>query len=508
MRGARPLILIALGLMGTWVTAPTVSAGSYTVGACSPRTSSGIFMPVNFPEGLVVANRCGGPAIGPIAFEGPTDEGALSAEDSTNTTANIPDGAQAGWLAVAPLGTEITAITYYRSLHAYNQQSLVPGLWTAEGNALETCVSPHEGNHECNNLNNQVPVSFSGLNTASLFFGVRCHLVEGDEYCIPAAPGTRHAEADIYSATVTLSEASSPELRSVSGASWNGGIVSGQTPLAVTADDFSGIAAIEVRSNLGGVLATISDPCDYYEAVPCPDLTAAPIQLNTANTTDGPQRLLVTAQNAAGNLTTVVSPPIAIDNHGPAAVTNLAASTSGEEVSLTWANPPSTPVPLASAAVYLCTATCTLEGSALASGMARIATPSPGSYTVQVTLTDAAGRTSPVASTPLLVPAPAPGPKETPKPIRPKLYALIDHRGRLYVAGQPRGVFEGRVRVCWRSVQHGHVLGHRCTQLHVEHSRVAVTFHPTQRARRGRITVTITRGSKVIATLTASRATK
>ena len=58
---------------------------------------------------------------------GPADAGALYAEDST-ANVEIPNGAEAGWLFTAPAATTITGLTYYRSLHAYNQQNDVVGL--------------------------------------------------------------------------------------------------------------------------------------------------------------------------------------------------------------------------------------------------------------------------------------------------------------------------------------------------------------------------------------------
>jgi hypothetical protein len=500
MRNPPRRLLAVLVWAGLVATPSAASGGTYTFLTCSPSTSAGSLQPVDtFPEGLAVGNRCGGPAIGPIAFQGPTDEGALFAEDSTNTTADIPNGAEAGELIAAPQGTAISAISYYRTLHAYNQQSLVPGLWTGDGTSLESCQSPPEGTHECNSLNNQVPVSFTGLNAGSLFFGVRCHLVGGSEFCVPAAPGERHAEADLYSARVTLSEGSSPVLASVSGAAWGGGVLSGQAGLVLSASDYSGIASFEVRSTLGVVLANVAEPCDYYQSIPCPNLSGVSVPLDTNSTPDGTQSFVLTARNAAGNTSTATSPSLTVDNHGPAAPTSLAALLAGNEVVLSWSDPPSTPVALASAAVTLCSATCTSAGTVSPSGSARLPAPAPGSYTVQVALTDTAGRTSPAATTPLVIPSPPPGPKP------PKILALIDGRGRLHVAGPPPGVSKGVVRVCWRSRRAGRTLGHRCVNLHVRHGRIAVIFHTTARARRGRITVIVAHGHKILVTLTASR---
>lgn len=508
MRRPRLMICVAavLACAGLLLAAPLAGAGSYVVLACSPTSIAGIFQAVNtFPEGLAGGNRCGGPAIGPIAFEGPTDEGALFGEDSTNSIADIPDGAEAGWLAVAPAGTTITAIRYYRSLHAYLQQSLVPGLWTHEGSTLESCVSPPEGTHECNNLNNQVPTTFTGLNTSSLFFGVRCHLVGGDEYCIPAAPGKRHAQAEIYSAQVTLSQTASPTLTSVSGSAWGGGVLSGQPAVLVSGSDPSGIASVDVRSSLGGVLASVSEPCDYYQAVPCPSLNAVSVPVDTTAAADGAQAFSLTARDAAGNTTTVSSPQVVVDNHGPPAPIALTGSLAGKEVLLSWVNPTAVPVALASATVTVCGASCSPGVTLAASGVARIAAPAPGGYTVEVALTDAAGRTSPAASVTLVVPNPPPPPPGEVTPSGSKLHAVLGRAGRLYIAGTVPRISRGLVKVCWRSRRQGRTIAGRCTKLHVKHGRISVTFHPSVAARRGAITVTISHARHMLVTLRPSQ---
>ena len=188
---------------------------------------------------------------------GPTDEGALFAEDSTNTTADIPNGADAGWRFTAPVGTSIAGLTYWRSLHAYDQQSLVPGLWTGEGATLESCQSTTR-RHPRMQRPAQQPRTADLRKPQRRLAVLRCSLQPRRRQRIlrPAGPGERHAQADLYSATVTLSETSVPTVSSVSGAGWSGGVISGQVPLTLTADDPSGIADVEVRSTLGAVLAT------------------------------------------------------------------------------------------------------------------------------------------------------------------------------------------------------------------------------------------------------------
>jgi hypothetical protein len=440
----------------------------------------------------------GGPATVPNEPQGPTDEGALFAEDGSNVLAETPNGAEAGWSFTAPVGTSIAGLTYWRSLHAYDQQSLVPGLWTGEGTTLESCQSPPEGTHECNSLNNQGAKTYTGLHLSSLFFGVRCTLVGGGEYCASGGGLDHFAQADLYSANITLSEASSPTIASVSGAGWGGGYLSGQVPLTLSASDDSGVAGVEVRSSLGAVLASAPQSCDYYEAVPCPGLSQASVMLNTVAASDGPQTFVLQVKDAAGNVTTVSSQPVTVDNHGPGAPTGLTATLDGAQVVLSWSNPGSPPVPLAEGYVQLCQVACGAPLAVSGSGLARIATPSAGTYTVRLYLTDAAGKSSPVVSVPLTVP-PATGRGEG------RLRAVIDSHGRLYVAGPvPKGV--SAVRVCWHSKLGRRALGSRCVTLHVRGGDIAVLFHPSARARRGHITVTVSKGHSLIARLTASKA--
>ena len=160
-------------------------AGSYVVTACSPTTSPGLWAQTNtFPAALTTGNQCGGPAIGPL--DG-SHTGALYAEDILNSPENIPDGARAGWTFTAPAGTTITAISYYRSLSGYNNWNMPAGLYTADGSALEECripwpFVPPATNH-CDKPNNQVPVTFTGLTTSSLFLGIKCQLVTGAIAC-------------------------------------------------------------------------------------------------------------------------------------------------------------------------------------------------------------------------------------------------------------------------------------------------------------------------------------
>ena len=264
--GAALRVLPLFAAVAAWLAAlaSPALAGSYVVNACSPASSPGLWAATNtFPTALTTGNQCGGPAIGPT--DG-SHEGALYAEDILNS-GTIPDGARAGWMLTAPAGTTITAISYYRTLHAYNDPNMISGLFQADGTALEQCKIPWPfvagSSIHCDKVNNQAPVTFSGLSTNALFLGVACRLVEPQGSCGAGGAPLHAASADLYSARVTLSESGTPTLGDVGGSLWTGGVVSGTVPVTFTASDASGIQAQVVRSDTGQTLISASQACDF-----------------------------------------------------------------------------------------------------------------------------------------------------------------------------------------------------------------------------------------------------
>ena len=394
--------------------ATTAWAGSYTVSACSPFTSASPWSEVNsFPAGLTVGNLCGGPAVGPL---GGGNQGALYAEDNTEAAGtDIPNGAQAGWAFTAPAGTEVTGVSYYRDLEiAPTSDDFVVGLFEADGGRLETCQGTFQNGYTCSVPNNQAPANFSGLATSGLFFGVECQLQPSEEHCLSGSSGYHLAVTDMYSATVTLTENSSPTVSNETGALWGGGVVSGTVPLSIQASDPSGIEAVAVRD--GAALgASAQESCDFTEAVPCPQLEPGQLNVETTRFPDGRAELSLVVTDAAGNTSVVTSPPLVIDNNGPAVPASLTASPVGagsDVVNLAWSDPMNPPEPVTGAFAQLCQASCTPALTVSPTGAAQITAPGPGSYTVRLWLVDSAGKGGPqsAATTAVTVPAPAPTP--------------------------------------------------------------------------------------------------
>jgi hypothetical protein len=482
-------------------------AGNYVVSACSPTTSPGLWAQTNtFPAVLATGNHCGGPAIGPT--DG-SHQGALYAEDILNSPATIPDGSRAGWTLNAPAGTTITAISYYRTLSSFTQSDMISGLFQADGSPLEQCKIPWPfpsgSSIHCDKINNQAPVTFTGLSTSSLLFGIMCRIVDGGSCGAGGAP-IHAAKADLYSARVTLSESGAPTLTNVGGALWGAGVVSGVVPVTFAASDPSGIQEQLVRSDTGQTLIAVPQACDFTRTPPCPQQPAGTLNVDTRRVADGPHTFSIVVTDAAANSQIATSPPVVVDNNGPPPPT-LTASAQGagsNVIALSWRNPPSPPAPITRAMVQLCQATCPPATSISASGAARLTAPGPGLYSVRLWLLDANGRGGEHNAALANVAVPAadgtvPGSGTRP---RTKITAVITGR-RLRVSGTVMRT--GRVRVSWRSKRGTRTLGTGTRIVTVRTNKIAVTFTLSARARRGSTRIAIRAGSRIIAQVRARR---
>jgi hypothetical protein len=388
-------------------------AGSYVVTACSPSRSPGLWAPVNtFPASYTIGNLCGGPEIGPLDGG---DEGGLYAEDILGSPTNMPDGSSVGWTFTAPVGTTISGIRYYRTLAAHGDRDIMAGLITAEGAVLEQCTIeiPFGSPIDCYKPNDQAPSVFTHLSTGGLFVGVMCRVVVPGTGGCGAGSTIHRARAVLYSARVTLAENSLPAATNVAGALWGGGVVWGAVPVTFVATDPSGIMRGLVRMDGGIALATLSPACDFSLAQPCAQVPAGSLSVDTRRLPDGPHTFSLVVTDAAGNVQTVFSPSVVVDNSGPPAPMALTAMAAGPDaVAVAWRNPPSVPVAVVGGRVQVCAASCAREVAVGPGGSARVAVPGPGAYTVRLWLPDAQGRGGPhnAASTTVTVPAAASAP--------------------------------------------------------------------------------------------------
>jgi hypothetical protein len=422
------------------------AAGSYTVNACSPSASAGAWQQIDTSTASMTSgNECGGPMIGPV---GSGDSGSLYAEDLTGSATQVPAGGEAGWKFTAPSGTTITAVSYYRALDtvagaAYWQA----GLFDANGTAIDVCETNPT---PCSSANNQVPVSRTGLDTTGLFFGIYCDATS-PSVCTPG--GSEHSvQAQMYSIAVTLSETALPSVSNLAGPLWTGGVVWGTQMVTFAASDPSGIAQIAL-DGAGGQVALQPQSCNYAQTQPCPNLPAGSVSLNTAMLADGTQTLSVLITNAAGNTQTLQSPGIVVDNKGPPAPDQLAASPiagSTTAVQLTWSDPVNPPQPVASAQAEICQASCGSPVALGASGSAQLAVPGPGTYGVRLWLVDTAGRGGPSSAATASVTVPPAA--VTPEPSLRLTHKLTGHKLTLTVKVPAQ--ISGRVTFTLRAYDH------------------------------------------------------
>jgi hypothetical protein len=479
------------------------------VSTCSPLSSPSAWSEINTaPAGLTAGQACGGPAIGPLGIG---DQGALYAEDNLGASSQITNGAAAGWAFTAPPTTTITAITYYRALAAYNESDLVAGLFQTSGQPLEQCMIqlPLGSSIVCSMPNTQTPVTFSGLSTSGLFFGVTCRIIDGAGACIDG--GTIHAaQADLYSAQVTVSETAAPTLSQITGSPWGAGVVFGTQPVAFAASDPSGIQHDAVRADTGQTLASADQACDFTRAQPCPQLPTGSLSVDTTHVPDGPHTLSLVAVDAAGNASVATSPALVVDNNGPPAPMRLTATPANGNslaINLTWTNPASPPAPFASATAQLCQATCAPPVAVGGAGVGQLTAPAAGAYTVRLWLLDTAGRGGPQNAAQVSVTIPGttspPGGSNGGSgghsaKLRTKITATIK-ASRLRVRGTIAAIKNGTVRVSWRARRFGRSLASGSRSTNVHQHELDVTFTLSHTARSGTIGVAVRSGQRELA---------
>jgi hypothetical protein len=154
-------------------------------------------------------------------------------------------------------------------------------------------------------------------------------------------------------------------------------------------------------------------PCNFAARIPCPN-GAGSIGVDTRRLADGPQPLLVRAQDAAGNAGDSAAITVRVDNTPPGAV--AVAMPGGEgwrnvnRFDVSWANAEgSAQAPVAAVRYRLCgsaTGSC-VENRVAApsiSDLSGVSTPNAGEWTLRVWREDAAGNHQPGnASVPLLL---------------------------------------------------------------------------------------------------------
>jgi hypothetical protein len=420
------LLVSALALFGGVSTA-TAATGTYEVSACNyaPEavnnswawSTTDASQPSHYAEHVNCPDREGGTG-------GTSDrEGGLSTTDALGLASGAPPGTSAGWTFTAPTGTTITALNYERYIgHIFDSNNYWSPALRADGTIVpgETCEDSIANSETCfvggPPGEGGEPGIITGLSAHQLSAGIVCRAPSGQE-CVTGA--TQHQMwAAMYGATVTISDPTPPALGTPSGALWGpgaaGGFHKGSESVTVSAQDVGGGVQRILLSADGNPVETYSASCDFTFAQPCPLSTGAQtLTLPTTSLVDGAHTLTLVATDAAGNQSTVASEQVTVDNNPPPPPVGLAAiatQAGGSTFTVTWSDPAGQVAPITAATYQVCPASgsgaCSAPVAAPAAGPATVTVPGPGTWTLAVWLTNAAGNGSlaNAAHTTLIVP--------------------------------------------------------------------------------------------------------
>jgi hypothetical protein len=501
MRAWSATIGVALALVAWAWPASALAAGSYQVSACNfaPEAANNSWtwattdpaQPSHYAEHVNCPYRLGGSG-------GKADqEGGLSTADALGLSNGAMPGTSAGWTFVAPAGTTITGLNYERYLgHQFDGFNDWSPALRADGAIVpgETCLDTVENGETCSvggpPGTGGKPTTITGLSAHELSLGIVCQAPSGDE-CVTGA--TEHkAWAAMYGATVTLSDPAPPTLSAPSGALWGpsvaGGFHKGTESVAVAAQDVGGGVASITLSVDGQPMETYTAPCNFTFAQPCPSSTGTQtLTLPTTQLSDGKHTLTLVATDAAGNQSNVASEEITVDNSAPAAPVGLSATPTqagGSTFAVTWSDPQGQVAPITGAFYEVCPAggsgSCSAPAAAPAAGPATVTVPGPGSWSIAVWLSDAAGNASPAnAARTNVVVAPSKsggsGSGHGTTTTTPKIHVTETLRGRqliVHLVG-PAG---GRVRVSFTGRLKGRIVACATKSGVLKHGRLTVTF--------------------------------
>jgi hypothetical protein len=411
-RHALLILILALTSTSTLSSPAIGDTGSYEVTACNyaPETenhswvwkSSDSAIPSHYAEHESCPDRLGGDG-------GTSDqEGGLSTTDALGLPSGAPPGTSAGWTFTAPAGTTIAGISYERYIgHVEDPDNYWAPALRADGHIItgESCDDTVQDGESClvgGPPNEGIePATITGLSAHELNLGIICE-AHSEEECITGA--TRHKSwAAMYGATVTLNDPTPPTLDTPTGTLWeHSQYTKGTKTVTVEAKDTGGgIKTIELASD-GHVLQTYTATCNYTHTVPCASSTTATLLLDTTALTDGHHNITVLATDAAGNESTAAATEVDVENNPPPAPTNLTATPTepaSGRVTVTWTTPTPLSSPIVSANYQLCPTippgTCSTGTPDTGSRLA-LTLPAPGTWTLAVWLTNAAGNSSPV----------------------------------------------------------------------------------------------------------------
>lgn len=499
---------------------PVASGGAFVIQSCGETGSAdGWAITTNTnPAALAAGVNCP-PSHRPPGFPTSFQQAGIWASDHLSNAGGVPEanGGDRVESTLTPLaGTRITRLRYWRAIHIGAEDNYLPYIsLTTRDNIIDTCVIG--GQSTCTTgaddwYPNDATTTFRGayrdlpdISASSIIVGLSCS--DSDVHTCGNGALLTRADAEIFSAFLTISDPTAPMVGTPTGAGWSTDTWSqGTLPLALASADTTGISATRVYAD-GSLIASLQRSCSYDRPRPCGDEPDGAVGLPTMGLGDGAHQIAVSSVDAAGNETRVQrASPLLVDNDAPAVPVGLASpapSSTENRFDARWSLPPDAGSPVVAARYQLCqAAVCgAVQTAPSLTAVDGLALPAEGEASLRVWLVDGLGHEAPGAAATVMLryarptlgpgtlpapdpaptpPAPQPPPNPTPRAAPALKITSLRHSGRrITVRGTVSARASGRVTVRFRT--------------RVNRRTRTLTLHPRIRARRFHATFTLPR---------------
>jgi hypothetical protein len=341
MRGFSIPAVAALGVVTLLALGAGAMANSYDVYAC--YAGQGTYLnPGNSAVSWSLANNNGGAYYYPYdqcSGGGPNGFGVIS---RSGYIAPAGDYGQVSF--TAPQGLHIREVQLWRDLYDYGlgeggtsqrnyAWNLADGQLPGAGDEFDGSANVTYGQAGSGVDSNKgiIPSNYISVNLASALphsyaYSIGCGFANG---CTtgghaPASPSGPDTILNIYGAIVSVEDDAPPTLSLGTAGLLDGSTQTGVVPLTINATAIAGVEKLEIYAGNSSTPAftqdfTQSTNCQFWEIVPCQNLSSYQYQVNTANLPNGAYYITVKAYDPAGNVTAASSPaPVTVQN-GPGA---------------------------------------------------------------------------------------------------------------------------------------------------------------------------------------------
>jgi hypothetical protein len=448
-----------------------------------------------------------------LAFSG------LVAQDQLGS-GHYPTGTRGGFTVAAPTGTTITRVAARRYFGKFDPIWAV-GVWTAQGQVLETCDFQPASATSCelgvdwNPQHHENLVVYAQLTTPSVVFGFTCQAA-GTAVC-SRNPISHRVWMVVYDATVTIDDPALPVLGPQSGALLGpggpGGWHKGPETVSVRASDASGIKRTAIT--IDASRQSIDQICDYTRPRPCPPSVDTTHAADLSVVADGRHQLRVGATDAAGQEKLSDPVELKVDSHAPSRPKRIRAARKKDgSWRVSWVNPPQgAAAPIVAARYAVCrpapSADCSVEGRSVGVDVGELSVSRPqagGRWDALAWLEDEAANYDRGSAARVPLSAKRSSRRTASKaPARLRISAISRKGGRVRVAGRIARAAKGTVAVRVRARRGGHVLARGQARVRAGRWRISARLPRALRGRRMALVTVTYRGDRRHARRTITR---